>query len=578
MDLLYGNLSVFFCYLQQDLLPGKTCYSSLWEKEFRWLTNVQYDKYSAMCTMCQKVFKIDGSGISQVRSHGASQKHKDVATKQSSNQEKAKKQTKILIVDEQFSVKQQKISFAFEEQVLKAEVIQALKTVDSGHSFASCETNGAQFREMFPDSTIAASYSQSSTKVKYVIQYGLAPHFADQLKKDLLNVPFTYLFDETTNSQVKKQYDVYVQYWSKRENHIVISYVGSLMIGHCTADDLVSHFNLFMKNKLGLNPAFLLHIGMDGPNVNKSFQRKLSKQLEDESNTSFLDYGSCSLHIVHNAFRKGIAALSFNIEQLILDLHYFFKLSSARRMDYKSVEALTEVTAWYMLRYTSSRWLSLKPAALRILEQWPNILEYFLKFLPSLNIFAKEIRDTGRYKRIASMLENEMTPAYLAFVVFVAQDFESFLLKFQKKEPQIHNLYGGMGSLLSSLFQKFVRKEKMTNEDGKPMPVTELAKMDVSKTEIHLKNKKIDIGTHTLRILTEKNLSKEPMKKFRNECVGFFVASVTMLQSKLPFQSKILQHAQAINPKTRHQPETLTSISKLSLEMMEPLKKVSSMK
>lgn len=61
------------------------------------------------------------------------------------------------------------------------------------------------FRRMFPDSKIAAAYGMSDTKVKYVIQFGIGPFILKQLIKDLKDTPFTFMFDETTSSQVKKQ-------------------------------------------------------------------------------------------------------------------------------------------------------------------------------------------------------------------------------------------------------------------------------------------------------------------------------------------------------------------------------------
>ena len=48
-------------------------------------------------------------------------------------------------------------------------------------------------------------------------------------------------------------------------------YCGSLFVGHCTADDLLDHFDHFMKD-FGLDVEYLLNIGMDGPNVNKKIR------------------------------------------------------------------------------------------------------------------------------------------------------------------------------------------------------------------------------------------------------------------------------------------------------------------
>ena len=63
---------------------------------------------------------------------------------------------------------------------------------------------------MFPDSDIVKSYNLREKKIKYTIQYGIAPHFKELLVGDLKNRLSTFKFDETTNQQVKKLYDGYV--------------------------------------------------------------------------------------------------------------------------------------------------------------------------------------------------------------------------------------------------------------------------------------------------------------------------------------------------------------------------------
>ena len=121
------------------------------------------------------------------------------------------------------------------------------------------------------------------------------------------NTPYSCLFAETTNSQVEKQYDGYVIYWSKSSDSIVHSYCGLLFVGHCTAVDLIEHYEEFVE-QLDIDSKFLLHFGMDGPNVKLSFEDKLTQKLS-EVDTSFFKLGSCSLHPVHSAFQKGVKQL-----------------------------------------------------------------------------------------------------------------------------------------------------------------------------------------------------------------------------------------------------------------------------
>ena len=76
----------------------------------------------------------------------------------------------------------------------------------------------------------------------FFLQYGMVDILTEEFLKDIEGVPFTFKFDETTTSQVKKQYDAYISYWSRQYNEVVNVCAGSLFVGHCPARELVHHF------------------------------------------------------------------------------------------------------------------------------------------------------------------------------------------------------------------------------------------------------------------------------------------------------------------------------------------------
>ena len=184
------------------------------------------------------------------------------------------------------------------------------------------------------------------------------------LKGNLIS--FSFLFDETITQQVEKQFDAYLQYWSSK-NQTSNIYAGFCFVGHCNSDQLFDHFHHFIKEP-ELNPNLLLHLGMDGPNVNLKFQQNLAKYF-DEKGVSFLNIDTCLPHKVHGSFKHGVKSLPTDIDQFTVDLHGFFKLSSAQREDYKEIEDVTDVTSHYALRHSSVRWLTLKFVLVRIIEQ-----------------------------------------------------------------------------------------------------------------------------------------------------------------------------------------------------------------
>ena len=65
---------------------------------------------------------------------------------------------------------------------------------------------------------------------------------------------------------------------------------------------------------------------MDGPNVNLKFQTLLlQSNLLAEAKTTFLNIRTCPLHLVHNAFRKGVSSLACNVDQFAVDINFFFQ-------------------------------------------------------------------------------------------------------------------------------------------------------------------------------------------------------------------------------------------------------------
>ena len=121
---------------------------------------------------------------------------------------------------------------------------------------------------MFHGHPAADKYSCSSMKSAYLLRYSISAVLKAEQIQDIKDVPYTSKFDETTSSQVLKQYDGYFYHCCPMYDEVVNTYAGSLFMGHCTAVDLMTHFYEIVQ-PLGLKGVNLLHLGMDGPRVNR---------------------------------------------------------------------------------------------------------------------------------------------------------------------------------------------------------------------------------------------------------------------------------------------------------------------
>ena len=69
---------------------------------------------------------------------------------------------------------------------------------------------------MFDDSQIAKSFQLSKTKYSYLVNFGIAPQFRQELADDTKQSPFISVsFDESLNDVLqKKQMNVIIRFWN----------------------------------------------------------------------------------------------------------------------------------------------------------------------------------------------------------------------------------------------------------------------------------------------------------------------------------------------------------------------------
>ena len=173
-----------------------------------------------------------------------------------------------------------------------------------------------------------------------MISHGLGPYFLQKTIDDILSSPdtrHTIHFDETTTSQIKKQLNVLVRYYSDTNCEVRVRFLKALDFGHVytetVVDDLWKTFQ-----KFSLPPKCLLYLSSDGPNVNKAIKTNINKKLITKCSRQLVNTGSSQLHVLHNSFKKGVEASGEDIENLCIDLFNFFKLSASRREDYAAIQ------------------------------------------------------------------------------------------------------------------------------------------------------------------------------------------------------------------------------------------------
>lgn len=437
--------------------------------------------YEVLCKVCSKVITVKSNGFNSIKQHISNKSHlENMKLKFNScpNQKTLhfggnfSKLSNLLffneiVLDLIFLEKNSLAAFTIKDNTTKAEILMLLKVIANNGSLRSCDNLGDVLKIAFADSIAVQNFSLNHNKAGYLLNEALGPYFRDKLIKDVDRKKyFCILFDETTNSAGKKELQVCIRYWSTTHECIVTRHLETFFISYATAKILVEKIMEAIKNS-GLSASMFFMLGMDGPNTNKAVFRLLNEEIKmirgRDNINGLLDLGSCNLHIVHNTFLKGLKQYGLDVSDVITQIFNWFDGWPVRKDDFESMCKKKNIDFKSFIKHVSSRWLTILPAAERLLYLLPAVKHYFLWFLPN----EKKIVQSLHYKNICKYLnqkDSEDIEIQLMMVVESSTSFTKFLTIFQKTEPMIHLLYDHMKNLIRIVASKICIKSDLPLE------------------------------------------------------------------------------------------------------------------
>ena len=278
----------------------------------------------------------------------------------------------------------------------------------------------------------------SCTSSSYIIGEGLSPYFTCLFFDDLVRsrLPFSLHFDETTTTQPRKQMDLTLRYWSATHYEVWILFYTSLFFGHAPGEKVSSEiYNQIQNDRIPVDKMItLVH---DGPNVNKTIFWHMNELIlqDHQEFPGWIDLGSFTIHIIHNAFGKGIDQYGKDIDQLCMDLYFLFKHSASRHEDFKNVQIEMEVEPHNFQQHTEVWWLIMGPSIKRILKQWDAIIQFVAELAKDLT----EVPESIKYKRVYMMLGAKEFPLNFSSISFLY--LRSFCFFSRKLSSGTHTLW-----------------------------------------------------------------------------------------------------------------------------------------
>jgi hypothetical protein len=281
------------------------------------------DSFSGYCFLCNKKIGCDNAGLDQIKQHAKGNKHSAIVSMVSSTKQLQLSAASLSSANPSGALKL-KVN---DEDVLKAETIWCITVACKNFSFHSCDGIGETFRAMFP-CHVSDHFSLSKSTVSYILSDGLGPFFTSELVNDVNSSDSVYTlhYDETTSSQIKKQMDCHLRYWSAKKKEVCVRYYRSMLFGHATGAAVAeSIMNCLTTDCLNVNK--LIALSNDGPNVNKTIWTAVQSASHNVGSKGMVEAGTCNIHVVHNSFAKGKEVYGSNVEELATCLFSFFKYS-----------------------------------------------------------------------------------------------------------------------------------------------------------------------------------------------------------------------------------------------------------
>ena len=153
-----------------------------------------------------------------------------------------------------------------------------------------------------------------------------------------------------------------------------------------------------------------------------------------------LDVG-CICHLADLKIKSGIKSLQVNIDQLFIDVFYYFFHSSKRKQEFCDLWcSLFTSELQTILKHSPTRWLSLLRCVGRFIAQFDSLKSYFLSCSEP---------ETWKVVSIIEMLENPITKPLLLLLSYILPSMNRFNRMFQQStENTTCQLYSEMSKLV----------------------------------------------------------------------------------------------------------------------------------
>ena len=427
-----------------------------------------------------------------------------------------------------------------EAKVRRAEVKVTAAIAKHNIPLAFADHLSPLFKEIFPDSEIAKAYSSCKTKITCILNGALKPYYQNELVEMMKDQPYSVSIDGSNDTGQEKMNPVTVKLFdTDRIKHKFLDMCTTTGTGAATAEVIFNKMDSVLS-KYAIPWTNCVSLSVDNTSVNLGVRNSLSSRLRTKHPEVYVI--GCPCHIIHNTCSKAATSFSketgFDVEDLAVDVSYWFDKSTKRKASLAEFCLLCDTTYKDILKHVSTRWLSLEQTITRILALYNSLVSYF----------KSNDESKPRFKRLQKAFSNPMTEIYLLFLQSVIPLFTKLNLLLQRQEPVIYLLDSSMKAFLKSLFSRFVDPQEIVAVGP------DIIKTDFSRPN-QLPDHKLYLGMFTrskmMKLLDEGDIAPSAITKLMKGARAFFESASSYALSHLPFNDELLQSSAFVNMTNR---------------------------
>lgn len=215
------------------------------------------------------------------------------------------------------------------QSVIEAETHWTTFVAKHNIAFLASDHATKLFLKMFPDSEIARKFGYGRTKATAIVKEALSPHFLKKTTENLSN-PFSILTDES-NDKTDKSCIILVRVFDSDFGNVSTRFLDMPVVNIGSAKNLFEALKSSLAQK-GLDFSRAVAFMSDTTNVMKGVRSGVQKLIKNEHPTLY-DVG-CICHLADLTVKAGMQTLPIDVDQLFVDIYYFFYHSSKRTQEF----------------------------------------------------------------------------------------------------------------------------------------------------------------------------------------------------------------------------------------------------